>query len=178
MRIALITNIPTPYRVPLFNQLKKSLSGHELLVIFGDKTYKRRNFQVGDDFQFEHIYLSSKKLQVGNKEKTLFLYSGLNKALKAFQPDHIISSGFSIATLKSVRYAKRNNVKISVWTGSIADSNESSRRTTYRTWLAKKVSNFVCYGSLAKEYVKSLGVSEENISIAINTVDLDFFFSN
>jgi len=53
--IVLITNIPTPYRVPLFNELDAALRvrGRRLHVIFGAATYARRNFKLDPaSFQF------------------------------------------------------------------------------------------------------------------------------
>ena len=58
----LITNIPNPYRVPLFNELSKQLKNDNihLKIIFANKTYKRRLFQLNEsDFQFDYTFLDN-----------------------------------------------------------------------------------------------------------------------
>ena len=55
-KVVLITNIPNPYRVPLFNELSKQLRNESihLKIIFANRTYKRRRFKLNEgDFKFD-----------------------------------------------------------------------------------------------------------------------------
>ena len=75
-KAVLVTNIPSPYRIPLFNAIAGQLrqDNIELTVIFGRKTYERRKFdQVSEsEFEFQYRFLDSETIDFGNQEKTYF----------------------------------------------------------------------------------------------------------
>ena len=180
-KVVLITNIPNPYRVPLFNELSKQLKieNTHLKIIFATKTYKRRLFQLNEnDFLFDYSYLNNEAITVGNNsENSYFTYKGLFDQLKNEKPDTIIVSGFSSATVKVFLYSFFNRVPYIIWNGSIAKKGrkDSFIRTLQRRFLAYFASAFVAYGTKAKSYLTSMGASEEKVFIATNTVDTSFF---
>jgi hypothetical protein len=55
MKIALITNIPAPYRVPTFNRLART-SGIEFRVVFCAERYPESKWNYGE-IEFDHIFL-------------------------------------------------------------------------------------------------------------------------
>ncbi len=180
-KVVLITNIPNPYRVPLFNELSKQLKNENthLKIIFATKTYKRRLFQLNEnDFLFDYSYLNNEAITVGNNsENSYFTYKGLFERLKNEKPDSIIVSGFSSATVKVFLYSFFKRVPYIIWNGSIAKKGrkDSFIRTLQRRFLAYFASAFVAYGTKAKSYLTSMGASEEKVFIATNTVDTSFF---
>lgn len=180
-KVVLITNIPNPYRVPLFNELSKQLQSDNihLKIIFANKTYKRRLFQLNEnDFQFEYSYLDNEAITVGNNsENSYFTYKGLFQQLKNEKPDSIIVSGFSSATVKVFLYSIINRTPYIIWNGSIAKQGrkDSYIRTMQRRFLTRFANAFVAYGTKAKSYLMSIGASEEKVFIATNTVDTSFF---
>ena len=180
-KVLIITNIPNPYRIPLFNEISKQLKENNihLKVIFGSEGYSRRKFKLNfNEFQFDYEILSSRKFNFGNNEKTFFTYGGLLKILRNESPDKIIIAGFSFGTLKLWLRSFFKKTHYIIWSGSILKRgrNDSMLRIMQRKLLMKKANGFVAYGSKAKEYFISLGANSQNISIAINTVDTDFFF--
>lgn len=182
-KVVLITNIPNPYRVPLFNELSKQLKNDNLhlKIIFASKTYKRRLFQLNEsDFQFDYSYLDNEAITVGNNsENSYFTYKGLSKELKKEKPDVIIVSGFSSATVKVFLYSIINRTPYIIWNGSIAKKGrkDSFIRKLQRSFLTRFASAFIAYGTKAKSYLISIGASEEKVFIATNTVDTSFFES-
>jgi glycosyltransferase involved in cell wall biosynthesis len=177
----LITNIPNPYRVPLFNELSKQLKNDNihLKIIFANKTYKRRLFQLNEsDFQFDYTFLDNEAITVGNNnENTYFTYKGLYQQLKNENPDSIIVSGFSSATIKVFLYTLINRTPYIIWNGSIAKKGrkDSFIRTLQRKLLTHFAKAFIAYGTKAKSYLMNIGAADENVFIATNTVDTSFF---
>ena len=177
----LITNIPNPYRVPLFNELSKQLKNDNihLKIIFANKTYKRRLFQLNEnDFQFDYAFLDNEAITVGNNnENTYFTYKGLYQQLKNEKPDSIIVSGFSSATLKVLLYSLITRTPYIIWNGSIAKKGrkDSFIRTLQRKLLTHFAKAFIAYGTKAKSYLMSIGAADEKVFIATNTVDTWFF---
>lgn len=109
----------------------------------------------------------------------MFSYSGLLKSVKKFRPDVIIVTGFSLATVRIYWYCKWRAIPYIIWSGSIDARGRLSSflRTAQRKFLARQAAGFVAYGTKAKNYLMGLGVPEEKISIAINTVDVSYFSS-
>ena len=180
-KVVLITNIPTPYRIPLFNELNKQMLQEkmELHVIFSESGYQRRKFEI--DFaqiQFPFTILSGGTLtSKKNVEKTYFFYKGLWNALNKLQPKNIIVAGFSTASIMTASWCKLNHSTYSIWSGSIETEtrNISWLRIQLRRQLIKRAKSFIAYGSLAAQYLVKMGAAENNIYIGINTVDTSFF---
>lgn len=180
MKIAVVTNAPNPYRIPLFNQIKEELSelNLEFKVIFGSKGYARRRWELNlNDCRFDFEILNSRKIKLGNNEKIMFSYSGLLKVVNREQPELIIIIGYSLGTLKLFFRSFFKKTKYIIWSGSLIKKgrNDSFLRMLYRKILISRAVGFIAYGSKAKEYLISLGASEDKIQVAINTVDTEFF---
>ncbi|MFQ6071067.1 MAG: glycosyltransferase, partial [Candidatus Aminicenantales bacterium] len=180
-KVVLITNIPTPYRIPLFNELNTQLKerGFEFKVLFGAISYNRRKWLVNpSEFKFSYEVLPSKRIEYSDPEKVSFTYSGLFRHLRREKPAVIISSGFSIATTKLWFWSWFTSRPFIIWSGDIAREGRASYsflRILHRKILVKRASGFVAYGSKAKEYLISLGAAAEKIQVGINTVDTHFF---
>lgn len=177
-KVVLVTNIPTPYRVPLFNTLAQTLrkAGMHLSVAFAAPTYARRKWRIDDDsFRFDAKMLSSDGRST-RRSRPVFLYSGLLRYLRAESPDVVIAAGFSVGTLKSWLWSRFANVPLIIWSGSEGEQRGVLGRA-YRTFLARRVEGAVCYGSRARKYVTSLGIPENKTWLALNTVDVEYFRS-
>lgn len=179
-KILLITNIPNPYRVPLFNELNRQAAeaGWAFKVIFGRETYARRKFILDPStFKFDHTVLGSSTVSGGDQEKTRFLYNGLSAALRHEKPDVIITSGFSSATLQVMVHQLRFGTPFIIWNGSILSPSrpDTLLRKRWRKIVAARASAFVAYGSSAKNYLRGLGAADHLLFTAINTVDTGFF---
>lgn len=179
-KILLITNIPTPYRVPLFNVLAEELKqiGYHFKVIFSGSGYERRKFNIDENsFHFDYHILNGGKYSAGaTAERTLFLYKGLGKQLRKESPDLVIVSGYSPATMRCFLNRIIKGTPYIIWSGSVSHVRNQSRwRTIQRKLLIRSAAACVAYGSRAKRYLVDMGVPPDKIEIGINTVDTGFF---
>ena len=177
-RIVLVTNIPTPYRIPLFNELHRQLkeAGCELIVVFGRNTYERRKWVVDlSGCTFDYYILHSKVIgSRSNNELTTFTFSGLGRMLIRLNPDLVIAPGFSLATMKIWTLSVLRNFEFIIWTGSVGPDG-SPLRVAQRKFLVKRASAVVVYGTAARSYIERLGVEGKKVFMGINTVDTAFF---
>jgi glycosyltransferase involved in cell wall biosynthesis len=179
-KIMIVTNIPNPYRIPLFNELNVQLKqkGIKLKVVFGAREHSRRKFQLDiEEFRFDYTILKPSPWNIFFTGKTLFTYSGLLKLTRQEQPDQIIIIGFSPGTIKLWLRSFRDKAPIVIWSGTIPTSKHSFLRRMQRKSIMKRVSGYIAYGSKAKEYLVSMGADPGKVHIAINTVDTTFFSS-
>ncbi len=178
--ILLVTNIPNPYRIALFDELNIMLqkNGYRFHVVFGNSTYSRRKYELPyQAIRFPYTLLDSVTFHFGNSEHTYFLYQRLTRTILKLKPMLIIASGFNLATLKVWLLSFWLSFRYVIWSGSypVKGRNDSLLRQWMRKLLLSRCSSCLVYGSKAEEYVKQLGIASYKIFTAINTVDTSFF---
>ena len=176
----LITNIPNPYRVPLFNELYRQLDAREigLCVVFGAAGYPRRQFRLDmNQCEFSYRILESEQIRYAEAEKVSFTYKRLLAVIASERPDVIVTNGFSIATMKVWARSWFRRAPFLIWSGATPRPGKrlSWWRRMQRRMLVRRATGFIAYGSLAKDYLVSLGASPVAIETGINTVDTDYF---
>lgn len=179
-KIMIITNIPNPYRIPLFNELNVQLKqkGIKLKVVFGAREHPGRKFELDmNECRFDYTILKSSPRNIFFTGMTLFTYSGLLKLTRLERPDKIIISGFSPGTIKLWLQSFRDKTPIIIWSGTIPAGKHSFLRRVQRKLIMKRVSGYIAYGLKAKEYLVSLGADPGKVHTAVNTVDTTFFSS-
>ncbi|MBL7996234.1 glycosyltransferase family 4 protein [bacterium] len=180
MKIVIITNIPSPYRIPLFNQMHERFksSNWKLHIIFLTKSYRRRKWQIDEsEFHFDFEYL--RDWNVAYKEGFTSLALSLLPSLYKNRPNMIIVGGFSLATLWTLLYAKLFHIPFIIWTGeTIAEDKIRSRFRSLRHILRhlqiKSAAAFVAYGTEAAKYLQKWRIEPKQIFIGTNTVDTEF----
>lgn len=180
MKVLLITNIPTPYRIPFFNEINQLITKNEgdFSVVFAANGYDRRKWIVEkEQFNFKYDVLENTEISGKTEENTSFTYKGVLKLILKEKPSHVIVSGFSRASLKVFFLSFFMNFKLILWTGSVPQQGqkESFLKKFYRKTLASRVKHFITYSEASKKYLTSLGTKEEKISVSLNTVDTSFF---
>jgi glycosyltransferase involved in cell wall biosynthesis len=178
-KVLLVTNIPTPYRIPLFNILHDELrkKGIDFKVIFAALGYARRQWRVDmRDCLFPYEVLPSTRLFGSDSKRGNFTYRGLGTVLRREQPRVIVSNGFSIGTTKLWKRSLVRPTSYVIWSGAIlGESSEHWLRRLHRKALIQRASAFVAYGSLARRYLLDLGAPPEDVTVGINTVDTGYF---
>jgi glycosyltransferase involved in cell wall biosynthesis len=175
-----ITNIPTPYRLPLLNVLNEELTnrGISFRVIFGALGYSRRQWRIDmSDCHFPYEVLKGGRIPASDTESVSFTYRGLLGVLEREEPGAILTNAFSVATSKLWLRSFVKETPYIIWSGAIhrADVSDSRARQLHRKLLVRRASAFVAYGSKARDYLVDFGATRQDISVGINTVDTAFF---
>lgn len=178
--VLLVTNIPTPYRIPLFNAVAETFdrSGFRLGVAFGASGYARRNWAIDmDECRFAHEVLPSTPFHIGKSESASFTYRGLWGVIRREKPAVTIITGYSLGTVKLWLRKMLFGEPYVIWSGAIDDVSMPTPRfrLIQRRMLVRGAAAFVAYGSRAKQYLEMLGAPPGRISIGINTVDTKFY---
>jgi glycosyltransferase involved in cell wall biosynthesis len=177
MKILLITDIISPYRVPVFNALAKE-EGISLSVLALCKNMKGRHWLFPEaKIKFDYHILKNIQLAFLIRP-ALVINFNIIKALKMFNPDLIICGGYyQPAYIQALLYACKYKKRILLWTESHQQSISMANPfiNTYRRWFLDRCSGFIVPGKKAKDFLISLGRKEKDIYIAPNAVDNDFF---
>ncbi len=155
-RIAVVTNIPTHYRVPLWNPVaeKVSAGGGHLRVLFASGgPGVNRSWLQHQKIQFDHRFLRTRHA-LGQE-----IPIDLGRELRTFDPTIVLSGGFSPSvTGRVVRFARGHGIPFGLWSGDTyrQATARSHLRRLERKWIVKRTSFAISYGWLSGEYVRSL----------------------
>ena len=176
-RLALLTEIISPYRIPLFNALA-SRSEVELHVIFLSETDPSlRQWQVyKDEIRFSYEILPSVRKRMAGFN--VLLNRRVARALDYASPEVILCGGYSyVASWRAMFWAKSHGIPLILWSES---NRQDSRRGHWlveflkRAFL-KRCDRFVVPGGSARRYLSSHGVHDSFIYTAPNAVDNALF---
>jgi glycosyltransferase involved in cell wall biosynthesis len=178
IRVALLTNIPTPYRIPFFNRLAEE-DGIELKVLFMSDTEANRQWQLaGDQFAFDYKVLDGWHAYLGKWEIPVHINKAVWRELSQFNPDVIVTTGYENPTYwQALAYRKVHNKRFVLWSGTTALSARHVNGPVSMIKRAVVAGADACYsyGTEAAAYLEDLGASRGDIHIGVNTVDMESF---
>jgi glycosyltransferase involved in cell wall biosynthesis len=177
-RVAILHNLPSPYRLPLFRALAADRS-LRLRVFFMASSAPNRTWRAPEDLGFDAVWLGSKALRLpGQEYRPVMVSPGVVAALSAFRPDAVILGGYdSVTALAALGGCRLAGVPAILWSGSTALESSGRRRLTtpLKRAVVAACAAFIAYGSRARDYLVSLGAAPDLIAIAPNTVDIEYF---
>jgi glycosyltransferase involved in cell wall biosynthesis len=167
MRIAMVTNIPAPYRVPVYDRIAEMCSG-EFRVIYMAKLETNRRWEV-PPLRHDHVFLRG--FAVTRKDREIHFRWGINHQLTAFRPDVILTGGFNPPMIAAWLHAQarlRSHVAMSdSWAFSeagLSSVHRLARRAVYATSSAfvgasaKTLALFESYGARNNLFKAPLGI--------------------
>ena len=101
--ILVILNIPTPYRIPLFNELDRLLdeNGMKRKLVFAALGYSRRKWRIDmGECRFDYEVLRSRAFRFKGSEGMSFTYPGIFALLRRERPLLTFVAGYSPAAVK------------------------------------------------------------------------------
>ncbi|QGQ94372.1 glycosyltransferase family 1 protein [Paenibacillus psychroresistens] len=175
-KVMFITNIPTPYRVPWWNQLSDFV---DLQVIFMDKTEKNRKWEnVLQAGKFKYSIIGGVHVDFPKRDWTLHFNPGILYSLTKYKPQKLILGGYdSITTLLALCFAKLLRIECILWYESTQDSANlrQSFLKRIKTFLINRFDKYAVPGESAKANLIALGVKPQVIYIAPNVVNNTYF---
>ncbi|MEE9254999.1 MAG: glycosyltransferase [Pseudomonadales bacterium] len=180
MRIALLTNILTPYRVPVYRILAES-PGLRWRFFTNAATECNRSWQLAPhDLDVEIVKSLSwrKHFSFGGGRGEQFVTSyfpiGLLRALRRFAPNIVVSSELGARTLLALLYCRIFRVPLVIWSYHSRVSAVSGPLVrALRRILLASADAVVGMGCQARRVLTEHGVPEERIFDAPNAHDRD-----
>lgn len=161
MKIVLVTNIPAPYRIPVYNLVAREL-GNNFLVIFCAKIEPNRHWDF-EQFNFCHIYLKKNFRRLRGS----FVHNNLDiiSELRRFRPDVVITSGFNPTFLYAWLYALLSGCRhVPMTDGWLLSESALSRMHKVVRHLVYRTSRaFIGASKKSLDLYRSYGVAESNL---------------
>jgi glycosyltransferase involved in cell wall biosynthesis len=173
LRLTLLTEIPAPYRIPLFNALAGQV---ELTVLFLRERNPERPYRLHEDeLGFRRRVVPGFDVTVGRR--WLVVNRGVLRELRESEPDAVLVGGWNQpAFLSALLWARAHGKRTLLWVESTLRDRRGRRLEPLKRWLlAHGVDRFVVPGRASQAYLRALGVRGERIAVAPNAVDPAIF---
>jgi glycosyltransferase involved in cell wall biosynthesis len=171
-RLTLVTEIPAPYRIPLFNALAERVDLH--VVFLRDSNPERPYAGHVDERRFDWHTLRGAELTL--RGRWIVVNHGLLRRLRG--SDVVVVGGWNQpAFWAAAGWCKARRVPLVVWVESTAADDRSGRLEPAKRRLLGSVRRFIVPGEASRAYLAGLGVPESAISVAPNAVDAGIFSS-
>jgi glycosyltransferase involved in cell wall biosynthesis len=172
MRLALLTEIPAPFRIPLWNALA-AVPGIDLRVLLLKEHDPRRAYEIRRaEWLFDSRVLRGRDAVLGSR--WLILSRGVRDELERFASDLVIVGGWNQpAFLQAARFSRRQRVPFVLWVESTARDERPNNRLLelLKGRLIRAAHGFLVPGRAAAEYLRGFGVTDDRIAVAPNAVD-------
>jgi len=177
-KVILVTNIISPYRIPLFNCINE-VADFSFKVICLAETEENREWRIlKNHINFDYQVLPGWHAFITKKEIPIHINRRVIKALRQHDPDMIVTSGYdSLAYWQAFLYCKFFKKKFILWNGTTLLSAGSIKgiRGLLKKIIIKRADRYIVYGTKGKEYLKHFGAKSKDIYISTNMIDNDYF---
>jgi 1,2-diacylglycerol 3-alpha-glucosyltransferase len=177
MRLALITEIIAPYRIPVFNALAENPDVELYAIFLSETDAGLRDWQVyKEEIRFTYRVLPSWRSRLG--KYNVLLNRQMGASLRAVMPHAVLCGGYNyLAAWSAAFWARRNGVPLLLWSESTERDARGNHRSVelLKSRFFRRCSSFVVPGRSAECYVRQFGVEHGSIFVAPNAVDLSFF---
>jgi glycosyltransferase involved in cell wall biosynthesis len=190
MRVALLTNILTPYRLPVYRDLAAT-PGWQLRVMLcatDDPSWQRAYegaYEAGRDaLDLEIVAGASLRRRVrthrdraSQQWATLHVPWGVFGALRRFAPDVVVTSELGARSAFAAAWAALHRVPLVIWSyhARSAAAAVGPLRRAWRRALLARADAVVGMGVQAREVLRGLGVPDARLFDAPNAHDADGF---
>jgi glycosyltransferase involved in cell wall biosynthesis len=183
MKVALLTNMIAPYRLPLYSVLADQF---ELLLLHGGREANRDSWTGIEEalpnarvvrawgWQIRHARRVNGEVF---DEKFLHVTPGVIWHLLRFQPDAVISTEMGFRSMIALVYGTLLRKPVWIWWGGTVHSerNIGPLRKVLRKAFALWADRWVTYGQTSTEYLLRLGVKRDRILESQNAIDEERF---
>src|SRR5271166_941936 len=176
-RLVILTEIISPYRIPLFNALAQHAEVDLHVIFLAETDPNLRQWRIPKrEIEFSYEVLPSWRRRVGRYNA--LLNRGVGRALSKSAPEVILCGGYNyVASWQSLLWARIHEIPFFLWSESnLQDLRRGHALVEFlKTEFLNKCSGFVVPGRSALEYLRVHKVEEDAVFVAPNAVDNDFF---
>lgn len=175
--VAIITNIPAPYRVDFFDYLQKEYTDYEFVVVYSSKNEDNRSWQIQGESLKTSVFLESKTIKITNgfDPKYIHIPWGVGKVLEKISPDVVVGSEYNPTVIQALLYCKKKKIPYVSWTDGtlFSERNINFVQKFLRKLVIKNAASYIASSTKSKEAQIAYGASEDKCHISLLTVDVN-----
>ena len=178
-KVAILTNMVTPYRVPFFSEFAKKVQRLDILTCVEreiDRQWQVENSKSYNVFQLAGLTLNLNK--ESDAKRILHFRFGIVWYLLRNRPDLLIIGDASWTSFMAGLACKLLMIEYLVWNEITTTSKVSGGIVDKcRRWLYQGARKCIASCMMAESYLISRGVEKKKIKIINNAVDNDYFLA-
>ena len=179
-KVAIITNVPSPYRVDFFYYLQTHYDEYDFSIIYYCNDSMARQWKVDEERIMNSYYVPSKTIRIKKRfdDHYISFPVGVGKLLGKLKPQVVIAMEYSPAILQAMHWCRKNHVPYVSWTDGTINSEKNIGRLQKlsRKYIFKRADSFIGSSHASQENQLSYGASKEHCHISLLTVDLDKYY--
>lgn len=174
MKLAVVTNILAPYRVPLFEAMAQRVD--DFTVFLMAKQEENRQWDIGS-VPFRTEVLNGFHLRPPSAEVSLHWNYGVVQALQRANPDIVMSGGFAPANIEAYLYCKLFGKAYVGWGEfTLRDGAQSSAiRRVLRRWMTRGSAASIASSTEAHEAFLHYGAARRSVLTSLMPIDVERF---
>lgn len=176
-RIAIITNIPAPYRVDFFDYLQKQYTDYKFVVIYSSRNEDNRKWEIDQNKMNHCVFLESCTIKIKKHYDTKYIHipRGVAKTLAEISPDAVVASEYNPTVIQALLYCKKNKVPFVSWTDGtlFSERNINFIQKVLRKYAIANASAYIGSSTKSQEAQIHYGAEPEKCHISYLTVDIE-----
>ncbi len=171
MKLTVLTNILTPYRMPLFEAMAEQVD--DFSVVLMAQQEENRQWEI-EQAPFPVHVLPGLHLRPWGVDVSMHLNYGVGKLLRDLNPDVVVNAGFALANIAAFCYCRRHRKPFIHWAHlSLHDGAQTSfLRRRIRHWLIGQCAGAIGESSHARDAFIHYGADKARILVATMPLDV------
>lgn len=174
MKLVVLTNILTPYRIPLFEEMQRCVDDFTVLLMAPHE--ENRQWKL-PPYQFKTVLLPGIHLKKPREVVSRHLNFGVIPILLRLNPDVVLSGGYAPANLCAWIYCRLFRKKYVGW-GELSfhdAASDSPIRKRLRQILIRRSSGAIASSKEAREVFIQYGAQSDRVLTAPMPIDVDYY---
>lgn len=177
LKVIILTNIPSPYRVAFFNYMQDEASDLDIHIIYTSKNEDNRCWYIDKNQLRQSYFLDSVTIKIPKKNDTKYIHFpiGLQRRLNSLKPDVVVISEYNPTSVKAARWCMFHQKPYISWTDGTLNSEKNINciQRLLRRYLIQHAKRYIASSSKSKEAQVTYGAEPDKIHISFLTVDID-----
>lgn len=176
VRLAVVTNIPAPYRVPAYNRIAAD-PRICFKAFYASEREPDRNWDLGK-FSHDHAYLEGRFVTLSGRY--IHHNPAIFRQLAEFEPDVVLTTGFNPTHLYAFAYAMRHGIAhVAMTDGTdISEAQLSLLHRLVRRIVYSRTRAFVAASEGGKRLFRSYGIGEDRLFLSPLCANMDVRWDN
>ena len=175
--VAIITNIPAPYRVDFFDYLKKNDTDYQFTIIYSSKNEDNRKWDIEQEKMNTSVFLESKTIKIKKRYDTKYIHIpwGVADVLDRIAPDVVVGSEYNPTIIQALQYCRKKEIPFVSWTDGtlFSERNINFVQKFLRKYVIKHAASYIASSTKSKEAQIFYGAQEDKSHVSFLAVDIE-----
>lgn len=176
-RVVICTNIPSPYRVKLFNYLIDNYAKYDIMIIYSAQNENDRGWKLDNEEIKNSVMLKSKTIKLKGKLDYKYIHIPFNIIieLNKINPDAVVAAEYNPTCMLTFFWCKIKKRKFISWSDGTLNSekNINNIQNITRKIFCKNASSLIASSTKTKEAQIYYGADIKKIFVSYLTVDIN-----